>query len=544
MRNRITNLADIFDREEESRAARYYASYGGFNFNRSLAKQQRINDKINYAFESLEEIENDRETMANICDQLDYNISLGKGISVESAAIINSNINNIYNRYGIVNKTAIVALEGFDNSKSRLEYTQKLRVSIEEGFFEKVKNVIKEIWKWIKKQWNRFMNWISGTANQVLDEIGNTVKGLEEADPNEQQVYSRSWYAKVKKLMAKFVNAFKNFFKGKTQIEKINEQLANLNEREKGLADKYTTTWKKVNLPGDGAVAGKSVSIPVWATTFIVGPIAHSIPPIRGLVNMVKGMKGTREEEEAYINSQRTKLENRKRELEDFDQKLADRELDQISDKATKAAKQGADLLTESQTNGEMLDLMKKMLSTFKRDEGTIKETVNGIESLIKECEKVMSQFRGSDDKSTAKRNRVITGILKSHIGSISQYVSSYYAILIAKSKETLTASKAKVEANDEEINTLGKALKSTRIYEDSKGVKHNLDDPAEAKLVKQLEDRLKTLNEQRKKARKAHDEKWDKENNARTHHNELLGKYGGAIADDIKYDDKLKFGS
>ena len=45
MRNRITNLADIFDREEESRAARYYASYGGFNFERSLAKLQRINNK-------------------------------------------------------------------------------------------------------------------------------------------------------------------------------------------------------------------------------------------------------------------------------------------------------------------------------------------------------------------------------------------------------------------------------------------------------------------------------------------------------------------
>lgn len=516
MRNRITNLADIFDREEESRAARYYASYGGFNFNRSLAKQQRINDKINYAFESLEEIENDRETMANICDQLDYNISLGKGISVESAAIINSNINNIYNRYGIVNKTAIVALEGFDNSKSRLEYTQKLRVSIEEGFFEKVKNVIKEIWKWIKKQWNRFMNWISGTANQVMDEIGKSIKGLEEADPNEQQVYSRSWYAKVKKLMAKFVNAFKNFFKGKTQIEKINEQLAKLDERERNMAGRYYTVSEKevgvgTDANGRAILEKRTKTLPVWSTTFIVGPIAHSIPPIRGLVNMIKGMKGTRAEEEAYINSQRTKLENRKKELENFDQKLADRELDQISDQATKAADQGASLLTESQTNGEMLSLMKEMLSTFKRDENTIKETTNGIESLIKECEKVMSQFRGNDDKTTANRNRVITNILKSHIGSISQYVSSYYAILIAKSKETLTASKAKVEANDYEIQELKKAI-STGTYTDSRGKEHNLNGPEGTKIKEELKAKLKRLEDQRKKEQQSYQDKYDKE--------------------------------
>lgn len=498
MRNRITNLADIFDREEESRAARYYASYGGFNFNRSLAKQQRINDKINYAFESLEEIENDRETMASICDQLDYNISLGKGISVESAAIINSNINNIYNRYGIVNKTAIVALEGFDNSRSRLEYTQKLRVSIEEGFFEKVKNVIKEIWQWIKKQWNTFINWIKGGANKVMEGFDKTIETLKGADPNEQQIYSKSWYAKVKSLMAKFVNAFKNFFKGQTQLEKINESLGKLDARERNAINRYVTDDN-----------GKS--IPEWSTTFIIGPIAHSITPIRKIVNWTKGMKETQAEELAYIENERNKLKSRKDRMDQLDDKITDRELNEISNKAVKAASQGGKLLTESRTNGEMLKLMKEMASAFKRDESTLKTTTDEIESLIQQCEKAMTDFRGSDDKTTAKRNKVVTTILKNQFSSISNYISCYYNILVAKTKETMTAAKQRVEANDYEIQELKKAI-STGKYTDSRGNDHDLNSSEGSKIKEELKAKLKRLEDQRKKEMQSYQDKYDKE--------------------------------
>lgn len=542
MRNRITNLADIFDREEESRAARYYASYGGFNFNRSLAKLQRINDKMTYAFESLEEIENDRETMANIRDQLDYNISLGKGISVESAAIINSNINNIYNRYGIVNKTAIVALEGFESGNSRLEYTQKLRVSIEEGFFEKVKNVIKEIWEWIKKQWARFIDWIKGGAEKAGNALEDTINKLTGADPNEQQVYSRSWYAKVRNLMARFINAFKKFFKSKTEIEKINERLAALDKREKESIHKYTSKSYTEYDPSSGKSISKVKSVPEWSTTFIVGPIMHAFPPTKWLVNYVCDMKDNFDDEKEYIKSERDKLNKRKEDIDAFNQSLDDKDSEEISNNANKAANLGGDLLTESQTNGEMLELMKRMLKTFNQDKSAINENANQLQSLINQCEKKMREFSGRDDKTTAKRNKIITKILKDQFTNISNYVSVYYQIIIKKANEAATASKKDAEINDDEMQAISVALNQTLRYTDSNNVKHDLREEPEFK--KKLEERLKSLQEKRNRAMKAHNDKWDKDSATFTKNKErdqaIFNRFGGGNIQG-NYDSALK---
>lgn len=529
MRNRITNLADIFDRDETERSARYYASYGGFNFDRSLAKVQRINDKLNFAFESLEEIENDRETMRNICDQLDYNISLGKGISVESAAIINSNINNIYKRYGIINKSAIVALEGFENGNSRLEYTQKLRVSIEEGFFEKAVAVIKEIWEWIKKQWSRFINWVKDGASAVEDWGNRAKETLSQLDPNEQVIYTRSWYSKVKALMTKFGKWFIKFFKGKTLLEKVNDQIAEVERREQRLAS------------GLGFISKNGVdSVPKWAGTFIIGPIAHWTPIVRPIVNWALKTKNSESEEKQYLKNRKDDLLRRreallryddanKREQDRITAELDKKEANEISTEAQKAATIGANLLTEEKTNGEMLNLMDEMLRTFKSDNDKVKKSISEFESIIDTCRTNMA-YAGKEPQHTANI-RTITKLLKDQSSTIVGYVNIYYDILVAKAKEAIAASKANVSTNDAEIKQIKKALKDG-IYKDNYGNTHHLNNPDGADYKKQLEVRLKQLEEQRKQDVKSHNDKWKKEQEALQNQferdNDILGKFGG----------------
>lgn len=97
------------------------------------------------------------------------------GLNPQAAAILNTALEGFRNRIGI--NVALPSTESFGSRSDRMSMTE---ISI-----ESIGDQMKKIWEWIRKQWNRMVEWIKGLfgkKKESAEKLKARFKALKDAD--------------------------------------------------------------------------------------------------------------------------------------------------------------------------------------------------------------------------------------------------------------------------------------------------------------------------------------------------------------------------
>lgn len=186
-RDSVKNLSGLLGLESYGRS---YSHYSLEELEEAIAEDnaeiQETEADLNAASDTMDELTVDAETVSNVSDIVEDSIESGEGLSEPAAAAVQEAVESIMRRHGMPRRTwpNFPSKESFSSSRSRLEASRRLKVSIEEGIFRKIWTGIKNLWEKIKKMFSSLWDKLFGKAKKTEEKINEDIKNVEEAKKN------------------------------------------------------------------------------------------------------------------------------------------------------------------------------------------------------------------------------------------------------------------------------------------------------------------------------------------------------------------------
>ena len=191
-RNSIKNMSGILGFESYRRYGRRgYLSIEELQEEvaQDMADVQEEQANLDVASDAMDTLTEDQATVSNVQEIVDDSIESGEGLSETSAELVQEAVESIMRRHGMPRRTwpSFPSKESFSSSRSRLEATRRLKISIEEGVFKKIGSSLKKLWEKIKeffrKLWDKLFGGSSNTKD-LLEEAKEKFEQLKKDNKN------------------------------------------------------------------------------------------------------------------------------------------------------------------------------------------------------------------------------------------------------------------------------------------------------------------------------------------------------------------------
>lgn len=143
----------------------------------SVAEVVRVAAEGELLTEEMETLTEEHQGLTDLKTTVESFRSEG-GLNPQAAAVLNTALEGFRQRIGLT--VAIPSTESFGSRSDRMDMTE---VSI-----ESISDKAKKVWEWIKKQWNRMVEWIKGLfgkKKESAEKLKERFKALKDADAPE-----------------------------------------------------------------------------------------------------------------------------------------------------------------------------------------------------------------------------------------------------------------------------------------------------------------------------------------------------------------------
>lgn len=148
----------------------------------SVAEVVRVAAEGELLTEEMETLTEEHQGLTDLKTTVESFRSEG-GLNPQAAAVLNTALEGFRQRIGLT--VAIPSTESFGSRSDRMDMTE---VSI-----ESISDKAKKVWEWIKKQWNRLVEWIKGLfgkKKESAEKLKERFKALKDADAPEGKLPS------------------------------------------------------------------------------------------------------------------------------------------------------------------------------------------------------------------------------------------------------------------------------------------------------------------------------------------------------------------